>query len=201
MQRLALFLLASFAVLCVHAQGEHPMTRTEARSHPGLEAAFDIVDADHNGVLDRWELDYAMGLDAPLSGAGARSARKLELFRYFDVNGDGRISRDEAAQLDPLARNFAAFDRNRDGAIDASEFGRVRLAALARPAAAASSASTGSSAPSSRTFRDLDRNRDGYLSQTELRSGGNRFTNWLALDRNRDGLISPSEFERVEASR
>jgi Ca2+-binding EF-hand superfamily protein len=194
-----LLFLAAFAMAGAQAQDGKAVSRAQARDFPGLQAAFDIVDLNHDGVLDAAEFDRAMALDAPLRGAGARSARKLDLFRYLDVNGDARISRQEAAALDPLARSFAAFDRNRDGGIDAEEFGRVRLAALARPPAAAPSASAGSSAAQGGLFRSLDANHDGYLTDAELFSRANTSRDWLALDRNGDGLISPSELTTVEA--
>ena len=49
-------------------------------------------------------------------------------------------------------------------------------------------------AEAERLFRELDKNRDGYLSADELWSGRGRGANWAASDRNRDGRISPDEF-------
>ena len=49
-------------------------------------------------------------------------------------------------------------------------------------------------AEAQRLFRELDMNRDGYLTSEELWSGRGRDTNWAASDRNRDGRISPGEF-------
>ena len=68
------------------------------------------------------------------------------------------------------------------------------------------SAAAGATAPAtredpaatSRLFRELDRNRDGYLSDEELFSERGRQGNWVAVDRNRDGRISPSEFRALE---
>lgn len=48
-----------------------------------------------------------------------------------------------------------------------------------------------------RAFRELDRNGDGCLSDTELWSDRGRQLNWAAADRNRDGCISANEFTVV----
>ena len=74
-------------------------------------------------------------------------------------------------------------------------------AAAKQPAPARSAAAGGSAVrdadASSRLFRELDRNGDGYLSPDELKSEAALRNNWIAVDRNRDGRISRSEFEAV----
>jgi hypothetical protein len=75
-----------------------------------------------------------------------------------------------------------------------------------KPAPQTRSAAAGATAPAtredpaatSRLFRELDRNHDGYLSDEELFSERGREGNWVAVDRNRDGRISPSEFRALE---
>jgi hypothetical protein len=69
------------------------------------------------------------------------------------------------------------------------------------------SASGGATAPrpnfrrdavSSRALFDrLDKNRDGYLTGTELTSQEALTTNWLGVDRDGDGRISREEFTAV----
>jgi hypothetical protein len=49
-------------------------------------------------------------------------------------------------------------------------------------------------AEAQRLFRELDRNRDGYLSDGELWARQGRDANWAAVDRNGDGRITPEEF-------
>jgi len=82
-----------------------------------------------------------------------------------------------------------------------------------KPAAAPAmeeSASGGATAPrpsfrrdavsSQALFDRLDKNRDGFLTGTELTSQEALSTNWLAVDRDGDGRISRSEFTAVTPS-
>ena len=69
------------------------------------------------------------------------------------------------------------------------------------------SASGGATAPRPSFTRDdnasralfdrLDKNRDGYLTGTELTSQEALSTNWLSVDRDADGRISRSEFTTI----
>ena len=49
-------------------------------------------------------------------------------------------------------------------------------------------------------FNRLDKNRDGYLTGTELTSQEALSTNWLGVDRDGDGRISRDEFTAVNPS-
>jgi len=76
------------------------------------------------------------------------------------------------------------------------------------PASKENSASGGATAPSPSFRRDasasqalfdrLDKNRDGYLSGTELTSPEALSSNWLGVDRDGDGRISRSEFTQLD---
>jgi hypothetical protein len=80
-----------------------------------------------------------------------------------------------------------------------------------KPAAApqnqTESASGGATAPrpsfqrdagaSQALFQRLDKNKDGYLTGTEMTSQEAQTANWLAVDRDGDGRISRSEFSAI----
>jgi Ca2+-binding EF-hand superfamily protein len=73
------------------------------------------------------------------------------------------------------------------------------------------SASAGATAPrpdfrrdnasaSQALFNRLDKNRDGYLTGTELTTAEALSANWIGVDRDGDGRISPAEFSAIESS-
>ena len=109
---------------------------------------------------------------ATLAAAQDLSERERQIFRALDLDGDARISREEA------------------------RWGRELIESLAGDSAGAGgSASPRANAAPPELYRRLDRNQDGRLSVSELwsapvSSGGG----WMAMDRDGDGLIAPSEF-------
>ncbi len=50
------------------------------------------------------------------------AAQIAEAFKRLDANGDGLISREEAAPARGVARHFDQADTNRDGSLSAPEF-------------------------------------------------------------------------------
>ena len=80
-----------------------------------------------------------------------------------------------------------------------------------KPSAKEESASGGATAPrpsfeprndaaAQALFSRLDKNRDGYLTGTELTTGDALTSNWFAVDRDADGRISRAEFSVIESS-
>jgi hypothetical protein len=61
-------------------------------------------------------------------------------------------------------------------------------------------ASTKDAASSRALFDRLDKNKDGYLTGSELTSPEALSANWLSVDRDGDGRISRSEFTAIGAS-
>ena len=102
--------------------------------------AFDLLDADGNGSVDRQELKAA------LAGGGAIVEGDLldDIFDQLDLDGDGAVSfpefvammlgRVSVEQATPAARlAFSVFDRDGDGRLDADELSGA-LRALQRSA-------------------------------------------------------------------
>ncbi len=53
-------------------------------------------------------------------------------FKRADLNGDGKLSREEAARVPALAEKFDAADRNKDGQLDLDEVAAALQAAPAK---------------------------------------------------------------------
>lgn len=47
-------------------------------------------------------------------------------FKAADVNGDGKVSRDEARQVTGLMEQFDTCDKNKDGMLEPAEFATMK---------------------------------------------------------------------------
>jgi Ca2+-binding EF-hand superfamily protein len=156
--------------------------RAEASRHPRLAEKFDSLDRNHDGRLDAGERP---------SRHGKRDHRRgMAHVIALDTDGDGRISRGEAAAQPEFAERFAQIDRNRDGYLVRSE---VHASAAQRRA----EFMTRHRAKSDARFTAADLNRDGKLSRVEVEAAMPRLARAFAfLDEDRDGFLTRADLQR-----
>ena len=104
-----------------------------------------------------------------------------ERLRAADTNGDGLISRAEAAALPRIAQHFDQIDTNKDGQISVEEL-RAFHAAHAKHRAAA-------------MFKHLDKDGDGKISKAEAAAAPRLAEHFDQIDANKDGFVTPEEMK------
>ena len=111
------------------ANGDGKISRAEAEGRP-LARAFDMLDRNKDGYLDRKELVgwvQRMGKAGPNKGENGRigadfaTANNADDFDSHDKDADGRLTREEL-QGTKWADQFDKIDANKDGWIDRKEF-------------------------------------------------------------------------------
>jgi Ca2+-binding EF-hand superfamily protein len=95
-----------------------------------------------------------------------------------DTNGDGMISKAEAAAMPRLAKHFDEIDANKDGQVTADE---MRAFHEKRR---------------SEHLKKVDTNGDGFISKAEAQANAPRlFEHFDQLDANKDGQLSKEEMQ------
>jgi hypothetical protein len=108
------------------------------------------------------------------AGHGHKRGAMIERLKAADTDGNGTLSRAEAAALPRLAERFDAIDANRDGQVTFDELAAFRK-----------------SHGGKRGFGSADANGDGKVTREEfLARAAARFER---LDANRDGAITADE--------
>lgn len=130
------------ALACATAAAdERGLSRAEAEARaPRLARHFDAIDADRDGRITAREI-RAWRKAGRARDAGDRRGKFDALFRRADSDGDGALSRDEAARSLPrMASKFDRIDADRDGRLSLDEAHAwldARRAARPRASAAA----------------------------------------------------------------
>ena len=100
-------------------------------------------------------------------------------FARLDTDGDGKLSRQEAANSPRLAQNFDVIDTNKDGFLTQDELQAARQ----------------QFGPGGRGegWKKLDTDGDGRLSRQEVANAPRLAQNFDAIDSNKDGFLSQEE--------
>jgi Ca2+-binding EF-hand superfamily protein len=107
------------------------------------------------------------------AGPGADGQKKMQA---IDKNGDGKISREEAAAYPRLVKRFDAVDANKDGFVTPQEMKAAHVKATAAK------------------LKAIDANGDGQLSRAEVDAKAPRLAKRFdAIDTNKDGYLSKEE--------
>ncbi len=181
--------------------GEHPMLkrdtngdgvidRAEAAAHPRLAEKFTQLDRNDDGKLERDEFRRGHGERGGRyhKGHQRQEGQHGGFARYIalDTNGDGRISKLEAASS-PLAAKFAQIDRNHDGYLVHSELQADREQRRAEVAAKRAERFE-------QQFKLADSNQDGRLSRVEFEAAWPQKAKLFAfLDEDRDGYLGRAD--------
>ena len=111
---------------------------------------------------------YAAPTEAPASGH--------QKMKALDKDGDGKISRAEAAAAPRLAKRFDVIDADKDGFVTLEEMKTARAKAVAV------------------MFKRVDSNNDGRISKAEADAKAPRLAKHFAtVDTNKDGYLSKEE--------
>lgn len=118
----------------------------------------------------------------------------------LDVNHDGFLSREEAAANITLNTDFATVDANSDGRIATDELRAwIQSGGLAKNSRPLGDALAG--VGSATAFQMLDLDGDGMLTSKEAATQARLGASFRSLDRNRDGKLSQAEYDAWSGSR
>lgn len=167
------------------SNGDGVIDRAEAAAHPRLAERFDGLDTNQDGRLDASERPRGQGKRGHRDGRHHDGRRHDGMGRVIaaDADGDGRISRTEAAQLPKIAGAFDPIDRNRDGYLVRSELRSYHERQRVQREAERSKRFD-------ERFAAADLNRDGKLSKVEVSEKMPHLAKAFAfMDEDRDGFL------------
>jgi Ca2+-binding EF-hand superfamily protein len=153
------------------------LSRDEAASLPHISKNFDAIDANHDGFITFEELRaYGQAHRGKHRGHAGHGMKAL------DKDGDGRISREEAAGSPRLAAHFDQVDANHDGFLTRDELKAARRAMHQAH------------------WAKIDTNGDGKVSLDEAKANAPRLAQHFdQVDANHDGFVTPDEMKAAFA--
>lgn len=177
-------------MLKLDTNGDGVIDRAEAAAHPRLAEKFDQLDRNGDGRLGRDEFRRGHGERGGRTHPGHQrhdgQHGGFARFIALDTDGDGRISKLEAASS-PLAARFAQIDRNHDGYLVRSELQADREQRRAEFAAKRTERFE-------QQFKQADSNQDGRLSRAEVEAAWPQKAKLFAfLDEDRDGYLTRAD--------
>ena len=184
--------------------------KAEAAARPRLADRFAELDKNGDGTLSADERPQHKGMRGHGRHGGPRHGAD---FGKLDTDGDGRISKAEAAAQPRFAERFDTMDANKDGVIDrtdrelrgkqrreawfakadADKDGKLTRAEIDQAdVARRAEFQQRLQARMDERFAASDANKDGRLSRDEVKDSrlAGRFD---ALDTNKDGVLSKDE--------
>ncbi len=191
--------------------GDGVIDRAEAAAHPRLAGHFDTLDKNKDGKLsadERPQRGHRMG--------GHRGGGHGGMMKQLDADGDGRISKAEAAKQPRFAEHFARMDANGDGYVDARDRelrgkqrrdewfakadtdkdGKLTRAEIdAADAHRRAQFQQRMQARGAERFAAADANKDGRISREEAKSRPRLAERFDQLDANKDGFLGQDELK------
>jgi Ca2+-binding EF-hand superfamily protein len=172
--------------MALDTDGDGLISRAEVASHPRLAAKFDTLDANKDGRLDAAERPSWQGKHRSKDGHGRRGMADAVA---LDADGDGRISRAEAAKQPKFATRFDQADGNRDGYL-------VRSELQAWTEQRRGESMTRHREMVEAKFTTADNNRDGKLSRAEVETAMPHLAKAFAFhDEDRDGFLTRADLQ------
>jgi Ca2+-binding EF-hand superfamily protein len=117
---------------------------------------------------------------APKAAKDKTQRGMSDRFQHLDTDGDGMISRAEAAGAPQLAQKFDEVDADKDGRVQSSE-----LKDYAKTQRRDKGAAGGKS--------KLDTNQDGVITREDVAGRPKALAKFDAADTDKDGRLSPEE--------